>query len=231
MPLIQNACFSRDSLGFLQSLADNNNRDWFNANKQQYEDYVRTPALDFIEDMEPELWNVAPNFIAVAKKTGGSLMRVYRDTRFSKDKTPYKTNVGIHFRHSAGKNVHAPGFYVHVGLDGIFLGAGIWRPDSTALGKIRDAIVDKPTEWQAARDDSLFRKYFDLRGESLKNAPRGYPKDHALITDLKRKDFIAASNLDVSDILSPELVETTAKRYKSAVPFMRFLCDALGLAY
>ncbi|MGI9257968.1 MAG: DUF2461 domain-containing protein, partial [Gammaproteobacteria bacterium] len=128
------AGFPAQTAKFLTELANNNARDWFNVNKQRYEDHVLEPALTFINAMEPRIEKISPHFLAVAKRTGGSLMRVYRDTRFSKDKTPYKTNIGIQFRHELGKDVHAPGFYLHIQPKNCFLGAGIWRPDSDALG-------------------------------------------------------------------------------------------------
>jgi len=129
--------FSKATFSFLGELSRNNNREWFHDNKQRYEEAVRGPALAFIEDIAPELQLIAPRFLAVPKKVGGSLMRVHRDIRFGKDKTPYKTNIGIQFRHEAGKDVHAPGYYLHIAPQECFFGAGIWRPDSTALGQIR----------------------------------------------------------------------------------------------
>ena len=108
--------FSRATLKFLDELAANNNKAWFDENKPRYESLVREPALDFIEAMGPTLKTLAPHFRADLRKGGGSLMRVFRDTRFSHDKTPYKTNIGIQFRHELGKDVHAPGFYVHLSL-------------------------------------------------------------------------------------------------------------------
>ncbi|MCA9520487.1 MAG: TIGR02453 family protein, partial [Myxococcales bacterium] len=114
--------FGDETLDFLEELSLNNNRDWFTAHKPRYESFVRDPALAFVRAMAPRLERLAPSLIADDRKMGGSLMRIYRDTRFSKDKTPYKTNIGIHFRHKSAKDVHAPGLYVHVGLDGHFVG-------------------------------------------------------------------------------------------------------------
>ena len=112
--------FQPTLLAFLRDLKANNNRDWFNAHKPDYEQLVREPALGFISAMGPPLAKFAPMFVAVPRKSGGSLMRVYRDTRFSRDKTPYKTNVGIQFRHEYGKDVHAPGYYFHIDPDQVF---------------------------------------------------------------------------------------------------------------
>ena len=106
--------FSAATFSFLEELAAHNNRAWFEANKSRYESVVREPALQFIAAMAPLLAEFAPHFRAEPRRVGGSLMRVHRDTRFSRDKSPYKTNIGIQFRHALGKDVHAPGFYLHV---------------------------------------------------------------------------------------------------------------------
>src|SRR5262249_17416320 len=149
-----------EALEFLEALSDHNEREWFAENKARYERAVLEPALSFITAMAAPLKRFAPQFEAVPKRMGGSLMRVYRDTRFSRDKSPYKTNVGIQFRHRAGKDVHAPGYYVHIAPDDIFLGAGLWRPEPDALAGIRSAIVEKPREWKKAREAATFRRHF-----------------------------------------------------------------------
>lgn len=223
--------FTQATLDFLRQLSDNNNREWFQDNKQRYEEQVRTPALALIEDIAPALQLISPRFRAIPKKVGGSLMRVYRDTRFGKDKTPYKTNIGIQFRHEAGKDVHAPGYYLHIEPNEFFLGVGIWRPDSTALGKIRDRISEKGNQWLAARDDPEFSRTYTLSGESLINAPRGFAKDHPQVEDLKRKDFIAICELSRDDMLSPDLIEDTVERFDRATPYMHFLCKALQVGF
>jgi len=129
-------------------------------------------------------------------------MRVHRDVRFSRDKSPYKTNIGIQFRHEMGKDVHAPGFYLHIEPRCCFIGVGIWRPDSFALSKIRDAIIERDQYWLTVINDKKFKKNFELSGESLKTVPRGYDKKHPLIEDLRRKDFIAISHVDDKTVLS-----------------------------
>lgn len=223
--------FTQATFKFLRQLGENNQREWFQDNKQDYEDYVRSPALAFIEDIAPELQLVAPRFLAIPKKVGGSLMRVHRDTRFGRDKTPYKTNIGIQFRHEAGKDVHAPGYYLHIANDECFFGAGIWRPDSDALRQIREAIVEKEKKWLAARDDKHFSGSFILSGESLQNPPRGFPKDHPQLEDLKRKDFIAIGSLSKKAAQAENLLENTLEQFARATPYMRFLCAALDVRF
>jgi len=223
--------FSKETMSFLRKLAVNNSRDWFERNKSLYEDAVRTPALRFIADMGDELVQLSPHFVAQPRKVGGSLMRVYRDVRFARDKRPYKTNIGIQFRHERGKDVHAPGFYLHIEPNACFVGVGIWRPDAVALGQVRDAIVEQEAKWSAAVNHRAFARQFALGGESLSRPPRGYARDHLLIEDIKRKDFIAMSALEDGQVLGPRLLKLVVTRFRAADPFMRFLCTALNLQY
>ncbi|HNG17134.1 DUF2461 domain-containing protein [Accumulibacter sp.] len=223
--------FSQATLSFLDELAANNNREWFAANQARYESLVREPALAFIAAMAPELASFAPHFRAEARKIGGSLMRVQRDTRFARDKRPYKTNIGIHFRHQLGKDVHAPGFYVHIASDGCFLGAGCWHPEPDALARIRTHIAEHPERWFAARDERQFAAHWALAGECLSRPPRGYATDHPAIDDLKRKDFIALAPLAIAQATDQALLPLAARRFAEAAPLISFLCAALGAPY
>ncbi len=223
--------FTRKTLNFLKELDQNNNRDWFAENKDRYENEVRTPALEYIEAMAPAFERISPYFEAKAKKVGGSLMRVYRDTRFGKDKTPYKTNIGIHFRHVRAKDVHAPGFYLHIEPGDVFIGAGIWRPESSTLQAVRQLIDEHPKEWQALNRKIIGKSGFSLGGDSLKRPPKGYDKDHPLIDDLKRKDFIATMNLPMGHVYKADFHKETAKLFKSAAPLVKFICEADDLMF
>jgi uncharacterized protein (TIGR02453 family) len=223
--------FTKQTFTFLSALAENNEREWFTEHQQDYEDFVRKPALNFISDMSDEMPAISRHFLAQSKKVGGSLMRIYRDTRFSKDKTPYKTNIGIQFRHEVGKDIHALGYYLHIEPSGCFLGIGLWHPDADALFKIREAIVQKSNAWLAARDDQPFRKHFTLEGDSLTNAPRGFAKDHPLVEDLKRKDFICLAPLSETMVTSKNLRPQVVERFRQGAPYMEFLCKALGLRF
>ena|SRR3990172_1667728 len=178
---------------FLEELADNNNRPWFHQNKWRYDCEVLEPCLAFIRAFEPRLKKVSRFFVASDRRVGGSLMRVYRDTRFSKEKTPYKTNVGIQFRHEFGRDVHAPGFYVHIAPEECFLAVGVWRPDRESLSQIRQAIVNESDRWRRARNDRRFCEHFELVGDSLKRPPREFPADHPFVEDLRRTDFCLGS--------------------------------------
>jgi uncharacterized protein (TIGR02453 family) len=221
--------FPKDSIKFLKQLSKNNNREWFAEHKSRYEEVVLGPALELVADMEKPLRKISPHFLAVPKRSGGSLMRIYRDTRFSKDKTPYKTNLGVHFRHEAGKDVHAPGFYFHIDTKSIFVGAGVWHPDNPTLNQIRGLIDDDPKRWKRVINGNAFKETYELHGESLKRPPRGYEPDHPLIVDLRRKDHIGLSPLTEKDLFDRTLIDKLVKDFKTALPYVRFLCDAIHL--
>jgi len=223
--------FTEGTFTFLRELAANNNRDWFNDHKSRYESEVREPARAFIRAMAPELKRFAPHFVADDRKMGGSLMRIFRDVRFSKNKQPYKTNIGIQFRHEQGKDVHAPGFYLHIESGEVFVGAGIWHPDSDTLRKIRTYIDAHPTRWRDGRDDVAFARVYALAGDSLSRAPKGYDPDHPMIEDLKRKDFIGIAPLMPELILQDDLTGLISGYFETATPLMRELCRAVGVSY
>jgi uncharacterized protein (TIGR02453 family) len=225
------ARFEPETLAFLTALAANNNREWFKENKTRYDSQVLDVALRFIHSMQDPLHEIAPHFVAQATRMGGSLMRVYRDTRFSKNKVPYKTNIGIQFRHEQAKNVHAPGYYVHIDTEKVFVGVGMWRPESEPLRGIRERIVAKPAEWKRALGDSIFRRHFELGGETLTRPPRGFDKEHELIEDIKRKSFMAVKTMERDDCLSPQFQKKVETSFKAAEPFMRFLCKSVAVPF
>ena len=218
-------------LGFLADLEQHNNRAWFQAHRERYEAEYRRPALAFIAGFAPRLRRVSPHFRADPRPMGGSLFRIHRDVRFSRDKRPYKTHCGIQFRHERGRDVHAPGFYLHVAPQEAFVGVGIWRPDRDTLAAVRQAILDDPGGWQAAVDDPAFRRRFTLAGESLKTAPRGIPRDHPLIADLRRKDFVGVAPLEPTDCVRPGFAAELERLLRDGAPLVRWLCGALGLPF
>jgi uncharacterized protein (TIGR02453 family) len=223
--------FTPETFRFLSELAANNRRDWFVGQRARYEAAVRGPALAYVDAMAPYLAAISAHVPAVPGGRGGSLMRVYRDTRFSRDKTPYKAHVGVHFRHVLGRDIHAPGFYVHLAPDTAFVAAGIWHPDAAALAAIRTAIDRHPRRWRAARDDAGFARSFALGGDSLKRMPRGYAPSHPLAEDLRRKDHIGICPLLPESATEADFAAFTAARFADAAPLMRFLCRALGLPF
>lgn len=216
---------------FLEDLARNNNRAWFNANKPRFERAVREPVLELIEQLDAPLRRSAPMLRVRARRSGGSLMRIYRDTRFSKDKTPYKTNIGISVRHQADENIHAPGIYIHLAADECFVGAGCWRPQRETLVAIRRAIHTDPKAWHRARDQKKFRAVYEFAGESLKTAPRDYDKDHPEIEDLRRIDYMALAKMSPSEFTDPGVVDRVVGLIRDAKPLMKFLCGAIDIPY
>jgi uncharacterized protein (TIGR02453 family) len=225
--------FTPKLFAFMKDLKENNDRDWFKAHQDLFEEHVREPALHFIEEFSDPLREVSEHFTADARKVGGSLFRIQRDTRFSKDKTPYKTHVGIHFRHVATRDdVHAPGFYLHLEPAGCFAALGLWQPSTENAYRIREAIAGDPAAWKRAAYGKRFKDlYGALEGNSLKRPPTGFDADHPLIEDLKRKDFIASTRLTQAEITSAGFMETYLATVNAGIPFMRFLCGAIGVGF
>jgi len=220
--------FTRDAFKFLRELRENNDRAWFAANKERYEKYVRQPALKFIAEFSPKLAKISPHLVADPRPVGGSLFRIHRDTRFSRDKSPYKIHIGIHFFHEASKKAAAsvPGFYLHIQPGQSFGAAGIWHPDPPSLEKIRRAIADDSEEWRALRKSKL-----PIEGGSLKRPPRGFPPDHRFIDDLKRTDFVTSTRFTDAELYDVKFVNEFAKACGQMSPIVRFTTRALRLSY
>jgi uncharacterized protein (TIGR02453 family) len=227
--MAKKAYFSPKLFKFIRELKTNNNRDWFQANKPRYESDVKEPLLAFIGDVGPHLQKISKSTIADPRPVGGSMFRIYRDVRFSKDKSPYKTQASAWFKHAQGKDVHAPGFYLHLEPGNVFAGAGIWHPDSKTLGEIRDAIVDDPAKWKRMKAGKTFKSLCSLQGDTLIRPPKGYDPDHPLIEDLKRKDFTVLIPLTQKAATSADFLDQFVKACKAASPLNKFLCGAIGL--
>ncbi len=219
--------FPADTLHFLEELQENNNRVWFAEHKTRYEQSVLAPALELITALQKPLAKAAPLLRVESKRMGGSLMRIYKDTRFSKDKLPYKTNIGIQFRHQHGGDVHAPGVYLHVSPAECFLGVGTWRPPSDALRKIRDYIISHESTWKKLLKQKKFNAAFTMHEDRLKSTPRGYDKQHPLIDELRQQSFIGIAPLTRKQVQSKELVERIPKLITVGKPLMVTLCEAL----
>jgi len=218
------AVFFRPELfDFLRQLKRHNSREWFARNKQRYEEAVRDPALLFIASFAPHLRRLSPHFVADPRPTRGSLFRIYRDTRFSQDKRPFKTHVGIHFSHASGKDAHAPVFYLHLEPDNCFAAAGVWHPDSSALTRIRMAIMEEPGRW------AKVKQKLELEGESLRRPPRGFDPNHRFIEDIKRKDFVASVGLTEAQVCGPDFMRDFAAACRAMLPLVEFATRALGL--
>lgn len=225
------AFFTDETFAFLKDLRRNNDREWFKANRNRYDTHVKEAAIRFILAFEPELHRISPHYRADPRPVGGSLFRIHRDTRFSRDKEPYKTHTGIRFPHGTDRDVHVPGFYLHIEPGGTFAAVGIWHPDGESLKKIRDAIVEEPKAWQQARDARMLRKRFTFEGDSLTRPPRGYAADHPFIADIKCKDFIGVHPLEDQAVQKADFVREFAAICKDGSPLVRWLCGAVGLPF
>ena len=214
---------------FLSELKENNNRDWFQDNKERYENDVKDPLLTFIAAFAERTPEISTSIMAIPRISGGSLFRIYRDMRFSKDKTPYKTGAGLHFRHKRGKDVHAPGYYLHLEPGDVFAGCGIWKLNTETVTKIRTKIATHPDQWLNIIQEKKFKKTFTMGGDSLKRPPKGFDPDHPLIEDLKRKDYLASIVLNEKIVGEPDFLDYYVELCKTAAPFMEFLTRAVGL--
>ncbi len=228
---MQGPHFTPATTAFLGQLARHNDRAWFKTNQERYEAQVRRPALQFILDVAPHLQRVSPHLVCDPRPVGGSLFRVQRDVRFSTDKRPYKTHLGIHFRHDAGKDVHAPGIYLHIEPGEAFVACGVWRPDAASLLKIRTAIAASPAEWKRVRQSKRFTSVYALEGDTLQRPPRGFDPRHPWIEDLKRKDFVGVAGLETNAFAQPDFLRRFVALCQAADPLQRFLCKALGFEY
>ena len=225
------AYFTAALFDFFRELRRNNSKPWFEANKKRYVADVRDACLRFISDFGEHLRTISEYFVADPRTVGGSLFRIYRDVRFSKDKRPYKTAAGIQFNHVLGRNVHAPGFYLHLGPGEVFACGGIWRPEAKALRAIREAIVDKPDSWHAVVSSVADSGFLEFSGESLKRPPRDFDPDHPLIEDLKRKDYLALRNFTEQEACSPGFMEVFTETCRASSPLVGFLTKAQNLNY
>lgn len=217
---------------FFKELASNNNREWFEDNKPRFKRDVQEPLVAFVEAMGPRLKKVSKHFVADPRLNGGSIFRIYKDVRFSKDKTPYKTHGGVQFRHARGKDAHAPGFYVHIAPGEVFYGGGIWMPPSDALLAVREAIRDDGAAWKKATTGAAFRKRFKtIRGDQLTRPPRGFDAEDPNIDDLKRKSFFAMQEGTQKEAQSASFPDAVAAAMTDAAPLMKFLCKALGAPF
>ncbi|HKC10903.1 MAG TPA: DUF2461 domain-containing protein [Vicinamibacteria bacterium] len=229
--MVATAPFTPDLFRFLGELKAHNERDWFQKNKARYERSVRDPFLRFIADLGPRLKKISPEFVADPSPVGGSMMRIYRDTRFSKDKTPYKVAVAARFSHAKGKEGATPAFYLRVQPGDCSVGAGIWRPEPNALKRIRQAIVGETKRWQRITQRHDSRSGCGMAGESLRRAPLGFDPNHPCLEDIKRKDFATRAPLDDRRVTSPRFTDDVLDAFQATAPFVEFLTEAIGLKF
>lgn len=221
-----------DFFAFFRELAQNNERAWFQANKERYQDSVVRPMTLLVADMAPRLVRISKHYVADPKR---SLFRIHRDVRFSKDKSPYKTHAAAQFRHAAGRDVHAPGFYVHAAPGDVFVGGGMWMPDAPQLKSIREAIARKTADWRKMIADKGFVKTYgglsDDAEYTLKRPPKGFDPAHPAIEDLKRTSFVFGLELTEAQAKKPDFIDRVEAAFVAAKPPMGFLCKALDLPF
>jgi uncharacterized protein (TIGR02453 family) len=219
------AYFTAELFRFLARLKRNNRRDWFLAHKDEYETYVRQPALRFVTDLAAPLYEITPHLFADPRPSRGSLFRIYRDTRFSYDKRPYKTHIAMRFSHR-GKDVHSPGFYLHIEPGGCFAASGLWHPEPSTLLKVRSAIVARPEEWRAVRK---LLNWDDAR--KLSRPPRGFPARHEFVEDLKLRDLGTAVNFTDAQVYGPKFMSIFVAACREMSPIAAFLSSAVGVKF
>jgi len=216
--------FPKEGLKFLKQLKKNNNREWFGKNKSRYEDFVKLPMQSLIASMKPEMAKFAPEVEVNPKK---NLFRIYRDTRFSKNKTPYKTHVAAYFMPKT-KWYESAGFYVHVAPGEVYIGGGIYMPDGKQLKLIRHAIANNAKDFLTIVGSASFRKKFGaIEGAKLQRMPLGFPQDHMMADWLKYKQFFAGVTLKEEESLSPKFLKKTLDVFRELHPFVKFLNDAM----
>src|SRR5207253_11999 len=181
----------------------------------------------FIEGVAPGLRKVSPHLVADPRPVGGSMFRINRDIRFSKDKSPYKTNLGMSFGIDRGHPGPAPGLYLHLEPGTSFCGGGVHMPDGPTLTKIRDAIVANSSDWKRIVSDPKFKEAGANTGEALKRAPQGYDPDHPMVEDLKRKSYTWHAKFSEAEVCGTDFADRFIEACKIANPFDRFLATAL----
>ena len=211
---------------FFRELARHNDRDWFAANRARYVADIEAPLLSFIGDFGPHLRMLSPAFVADRRRVGGSMFRIQRDTRFSPDKSPFKTYTAARFAHEARRRVSGvPAFFLHLGPDHCFGGGGVYHIDMKQLTKIRTRIVDAPDDW------ANVRAQVDVQGEQLKRAPAGFSSSSAHVEDLKRQNLYTLEEFTEADVVAGDFMDRFALACRRAAPLIEFQTKGLGLRW
>ena len=219
------SAFPQESLHFLRALKRNNNREWFQEHKSIYEQHIKQPMADLIDALAGEFQQFAPEMVASTKV---SAYRIHRDTRFSKNKAPYKTHVAAVFPHSGLGKHEGAGFYLHIAPSELLIGGGLYMPLPEDLNALRSHIADHHERFHAIVAGRQFRRMFGgLSGEQLSRPPRGFPKDHPAAEYLKYKQFLAGRNLPPETATTPRFYKEVVGTFRAMLPFIRFLNEPL----
>ncbi|HYB93473.1 MAG TPA: DUF2461 domain-containing protein [Vicinamibacterales bacterium] len=220
--------FTTKTLSFLRSLKRNNQREWFHARKDQYEQHCRQPLLSVIERLADDFAAFAPEHIADARV---SPLRPYRDTRFSEDKTPLKTHVGATFPHRVLGRMNGAWFYFEVAPGWVWIGGGMWRPDTAQLQLVREHIARNLDEFEAIVSAPAFRKVGGLQGDRLTRIPRGFAKGHPAADYLQHRQFMAFREDAPTLATSKQFYAQLRSTFEAIAPFVAFLNEPLIESY
>ena len=213
--------FSAETLRFLRGLGRNNRREWFNAHREQYETQVRQPMTAIVERLADDFRTFAPELVASPKI---SMYRIYRDTRFSENKAPYKTHVAAVFPTRGLAKHEGAGLYFHVSPDEVWIGGGMYAPQPAQLVTVREHIAANIRQLRAIVESPGFRrKVGRLEGNKLTRVPRGFPKDHEAAEYLKHRHFIAGAEFPPPFAASPRFYSTLLAVFREVLPLARFL--------
>jgi len=227
--MMTNTHLPKSALRFLGDLAKHNDKAWFEANRERCDEELIEPAKRLVGGLCEAIAKPFPEIAGSTKAVGGSLTRLHRDVRFSKDKRPFHEHVGMHFWHRAGRKMETPGFFVRVDPKEVLLATGLHQPEPTVLANIRRKIDRDRKLWSRVRTAAFVRSWADLEGESLKRVPAPWPSDHEFADDLRRKDFTAFIRLPSAEVTKANFAQIAVGHWKASAPLMSFLCDAMSL--
>jgi uncharacterized protein (TIGR02453 family) len=213
--------FSARTLTFLRALKRNNRREWFNAHRDDYEAYVRQPMTAIVERLADDFRVFAPDLVASPK---ASIYRIYRDTRFSENKAPYKTHAAAVFPPRGLPKHEGAGVYFHISPEGVWIGGGMYAPQTPQLHAVREHIATHLKQLRTIVESPGFRRQIgSLEGEKLQRVPRGFPKDHEAAEYLKFRQFLAGAEFPGTFATSPKFYSTLLTVFRQVVPLTRFL--------
>jgi uncharacterized protein (TIGR02453 family) len=218
--------FGPEALKFLRALKRNNKREWFQPRKEQYEEHVRQPMLTIVERLAADMRPIAPEVIVDPKS---AIYRIYRDTRFSSDKTPYKTHIAASFPWRGLSRHEGAGLYFHISPTEVWIGGGMYAPQTAQLHAVREHIVRNPRRLRSIVESAAFKRTFGaLEGEKLQRVPRGFPSDHEAAEWLRYRQFLAGREASPALVTTAKFYPAVLDTFRVAVPLIRFLNEPLA---
>ncbi len=215
--------FPKETMRFLRDLKKNNDRDWFNENKPRYEEHVKEPMLQLLAALAVRMKGVHPDLVIEPKKC---MYRIYRDVRFSKDKSPYKTWIAAAFTFQGYDRKHDAAFYFHITPEEVGVGGGLYAPAGDKLKNLRAAIDRDAAALRSVIGEKKFKKMFgEMVGEELLRIPQGYDKDHPDADLLRKKQFLSWKTLPTTAIHSADFLDQLVEHFSAMTPFVRYLAE------